>query len=204
MRLTLLEQWLLSLGRLGRWQRTRLPARRYSRVALGLFFSLVVSLAEAQTPKEYRIKAAFLYNFAKFVEWPAQCFASGEAPIVIGVLGKNPFGDELDKIVAGRKLNGREITVRIIETAADLPSVNLVFVGAGEEVRMLDKVQPSQRMGILTVGESKPFKSRGGMITFTADGDKVRFEINQGSAEQAGLKISAQLLKLATAVEKKN
>lgn len=174
------------------------------------FFCLIFfgsqSLFSADSPvsKEYQIKAAFLYNFTKFVEWPPQRFETTASPIRIGVLGTNPFGDELELIVRGRKINGRELKIKILESTNEATTVDLLFVTAGEEKRITDDMAKIQSAGVLTVGESKQFGELGGIIIFTKVAGKIRFEINQDSAEQAGLKISAQLLKLADGVHKKS
>jgi hypothetical protein len=156
----------------------------------------------ADISKEYQIKAAFLYNFTKFVYWPPECFASATSPIVIGVLGQNPFGDELKKIVKDRTVNGRAILVTLIHTANEVPSVHLLFVPAGEETRLAPIAW--QNAAVVVVGESERFAALGGTISFTREADKVRFAINLDSAGRARLKISAQLLKLATDVQHKS
>lgn len=162
------------------------------------------TLARAQNAKEYQVKAAFLYNFTKFVEWAPERFADRARPIVIGLVGPNPFGNELTKIVAGRKANGRDIVVKQLASAAEAGAVHVVFVGAGEDAAMRSALAALRAAGVLTVSESPHFKAIGGMITFVRESDKVRFEINQHASEQAGLKISAQLLKLATLVHRKS
>lgn len=156
--------------------------------------------ADPAISKEYQIKAAFLYNFSKFVQWPPERFPGETSPIVIAVLGKNPFGDELNKLVKDRLVNGRAIEVRLIAPGADLHSVHILFIAAGEESRLAAGVFGEP--GILTVGESADFAARGGIINFTLSDEKVRFEINQGSGDKAGLKLSGQLLKLATVIRK--
>ena len=186
--------------------RARLPRAGRSRrwlALLGLVWLGTAAAvgAEVTVSKEYQIKAAFLYNFTKFVEWPTVRFVDETSPIIIGVLGENPFGDELGKIVRDRKVNGREIVVQSLASARDAGSVHLLFVTEHGE-KLLDPVQ-ARPAGVLTVGESGQFAARGGIIRFTLAGDKVRFEINQAASEAAGLKLSAQLLKLATAVHRK-
>lgn len=183
------------------WRRR--PGRRIAWWQRLLLLGLLAgSTVQAEIPKEYQVKAAFLYNFTKFVEWSPQHFASGERPIVIGVLGRNPFGDELEKIVRGRNVNGRAITVKVITSILEARSTDLVFVCAGEERQLDGKWRQLQDAGVLTVGESKVFSDHGGTITFLLEGDKVRFAINLAAGESAGLKISAQLLKLATTVHR--
>ena len=159
---------------------------------------------EQLVAEEYQVKGAFLLNFTKFVDWPAQHFATEGRPLVIGVLGRNPFGGELEQITRGRRVNGREITIAFIDTAAAAAAADLVFVCAGEETRFEAMSTALRQAQVLTVGESPRFAEAGGMITFLREADKVRFAVNLDSAERAGLKISAQLLKLATDVQHKS
>jgi len=172
-----------------------------------LLFSLCFCLgtwtafgAEAPVSREYQIKAAFLYNFTKFVEWPPQRFVPDDRPIVIGVLGGNPFGDELANTLRDRKVNGRAFVIKAIVLASEATAVDLLFVPAGEEPHLAGALASINGAGVLTVGESAQFATLGGAITFTVNADKVRFEINRVASKQAGLKISSQLLKLASAV----
>jgi len=160
--------------------------------------------ADAEVSKEYQIKAAFLYNFTKFVEWPASRFADGSSPIVIAVLGENPFGDELAKLVKGRRVNGREIAIKSITDPSEAGAVHVLFICARNDRQLGPVLAQLRSGGVLTVGESDAFASAGGIITFNLVEDKVRFEINQSAGEQAGLKISSQLLKLAVPARLKN
>ena len=171
---------------------------------LGVLFLSHIRLgaADSSVSKEYQIKAAFLYNFTKFVEWPRSRFPDDSSPIVIGVLGQNPFGDELEKIVHDRKVNGRGIAIKIIDSPAEAAAVHVLFVKEGGENYVTEMEKQPYSGGILTVGESEKFMSSGGMISFNMAADKVRFEISVKAAEKSGLKISAQLQKLATRVER--
>jgi hypothetical protein len=161
----------------------------------------VVLSAETDAGREHQVKAAFLYNFTKFVQWPAERFGDATSPIIIGVLGDRPMRTELEKIVQGRKVDGREILVVEVE-APESASVHVLFVGAGAEKEFAGELPSYQDTSVLTVGESPEFAAAGGIITFTRKADKVRFEINIGAAEQSRLKISAQLQKLATVVSR--
>lgn len=154
----------------------------------------------AEVSKEDQIKAAFLFNFTKFVEWPQECFADDSSPLVIAVLGTNQFGDELSKVVRDRKVNGRDIVVTTVTSLAAPRAFHLLFVNAQAEAQFRGHLGRLRAAGVLTVGESEHFIAGGGIIVFTLEADKVRFEINQTAAEQARLKLSAQLLKLATVV----
>ena len=156
----------------------------------------------AEVSKEYQIKAAFLYNFAKFVEWPAQSFAGADSPVVIGVLGQNPFGGELEQVVKDRKINGRSIVVKKLEAPEEATSAHIVFITAAEDAR-LPTLQAAIKDGaVLTVGESDAFAGSGGVIRFVLDADKIRFRINLTPAERAHLKIGGQLQQLAKQVDR--
>lgn len=158
--------------------------------------------AQESVSKEYQVKAAFLYNFAKFVEWPAQTFTNDESPLVIGVFGQNPFGGVLDAIAQKHQINGRAIVIKPVNTVADAAGVNLMFLGTNEDKQAADILAALKGTNILTVGESEKFMAAGGMIGFVPVDDKIRFEINASAAERHGLKISAQLLRLAISVHK--
>ena len=158
--------------------------------------------AAAAPAREYEIKAAFLYNFTKFVDWPARTFASADAPIVIGVLGDSPCVPALERLIKDRKVNGRTIVVRRIASAAEAKVTQLLFVGSAQEAQFAGLEPAIESLPVLTVGESPGFETLGGAIDFVPQGDKIRFEINIDAAEHAGLKISAQLQKLATVVHR--
>ena len=157
--------------------------------------------ADEKVPREYQLKAAFLFNFTKFVEWPTQSFAIVESPVVIGVLGKNPFGNELENAVKARTINGRPLLVKFLTTIESAREVQLLFV-AQDYDQQKELFIALKHTNVLTVGESESFAKQGGIITLTLEGDKLRFEINMDSADEAKLKISAQLQKLATAVRR--
>jgi hypothetical protein len=167
---------------------------------------LPVNAAGADVPagptREYEIKAAFLYNFTKFIEWPAHSFADAGAPIVIGVLGDSPCTEALERLVKDRKVNGRTIVVKRIASGEEAKATHVLFVGSAQEAQFAGLQPTIELLPILTVGESAGFPILGGAIEFVPQGDKVRFEINIDVAEHAGLKISAQLQKLATVVRR--
>jgi uncharacterized protein DUF4154 len=152
--------------------------------------------------RECEIKAAFLYNFTKFVDWPAQTFANADAPLVIGVLGASPCVQALERLVRDRKVNGRTIVVRPIASAEEAKVTQLLFVGSAQETQFAGLKAAIESLPVLTVGESPRFATLGGAIDFVPQDDKIRFEININAAEHAGLKISAQLQKLAAVVHR--
>lgn len=150
---------------------------------------------------EYQVKAAYLYNFAKFVEWPAESFSSASAPFEICVFGQDPFGEELQNLTRGKQVNGRRFEIRGGVTApAQASSCHILFVSTSATRRFLAVAQELQGRSVLIVGESEGFAERGGMINFVLEGDRVLFEVNQKAAQQAGLKISAKLLSVAKQV----
>lgn len=158
--------------------------------------------SDAAVSREDQLKAAFLYNFTKFIEWPAQSFSAANAPIVIGVLGHTPLEAELARLTRSRNINGRAILVKRVDTADEARATHLLFVSAEENAGFAAVQAALDNSPVVVVGESQGFAATGGTINFVLEEDKVRFEINISSAERAGLKISAQLQKLATHVRR--
>jgi YfiR/HmsC-like len=162
------------------------------------------SAADAQAgdgdSSEYLIKAGFIYNFAKFVEWPSATFAQPDSPIVIGVLGIDPFGNVLDRIVEDKKIGPRGFVVKRYKWGRDLKDLKdckILFVSASEKAHIDEILQSVKGLPILTVGETPGFAERGGVIRFTLEDNRVRFEVNVEAAHQADLNISSRLLTLA-------
>jgi hypothetical protein len=141
---------------------------------------------------EYRVKAAFLYNFVKFVEWPSR---TEPGPIVICVAGRNPFGSILDDTIRGETVRGRTLAARVILEPD--PGCHVTFVPTGASTAYL---RAARGTPTLTVGESPDFIQQGGLIRFYLDGGTVRFEINRDGAERSGVRISSRLLQLARLV----
>ncbi len=163
---------------------------------------VLVALAGSAAPcagaepasKTAQVEAAFLFNFAKFVEWPAAAFPSPEAPIVIGVLGEDPFGTALDELGRGELIRGRPLAVKRSPRLADLLDCQLVFISRSEAAHATDILKTIGAKPILTVGDFDGFGQSGGIIQFYLDGTKLRFLINPTVAQNAELKLSAQLL----------
>jgi hypothetical protein len=156
--------------------------------------------AESHVLSEYQIKAGFLYNFAKFIEWPAQAFPDAHAPITIGILGQDPFGDILDQAIKGQVINGRKLAIRRLKGIGDLKACHILFISSSEKKHLTHILEGLKASSVLTVGEIDGFTQRGGIIKFTVAESQVRLEINVDLAQQAGLKISAKLLALAKIV----
>jgi hypothetical protein len=176
-------------------------------VTLLALFSLCVGVptpvSGGEEPSEYQIKAAFLLNFIRFVEWPAEAFKTAADPLVVGILGKDPFDGALEQIVSNKTVNGRAVTIRRISDAAAARSCHVVFLAASETRRMSDVTSTVVSRGLLIVGESDGFAERGGMINFIVQDNHVRFQINPAAAARAGLKVSSKLLQLADVVSDK-
>jgi hypothetical protein len=168
-----------------------------------LSFGLWAGLAAQPASKEDQLKAAFIYNFTKFIEWPADRFPAAETPLVIGVLGQNTVRDELQGIAKTHRFNGRPIEIKAVQTAEEAATVHLLFVGAGADHEATHILKGLQSQAVLTVGETDTFTAANGMITFLREGDKVRFAINMPAAERAGFHVSAHLRKLALPLQKK-
>lgn len=146
---------------------------------------------------EYQVKAAFLYHFAEFVSWPANAFAETNSPYVVAVLGKDPFGQNLDDTLQGHLLNNHPFIVRRITNATQAHGCHILFIGRSETRRLEDIIAELKTDSVLTVSEIDGFVNRGGIVQFLNSGDKVRFTINNTAARAAGLRISSQLLSLA-------
>ena len=182
--------------------RTRNPRLVAILAVLLMAASCVSPAAFAQPTNEYQVKAAFLYNFAKFVDWPAQSFKSPEEPITICVQGQNPFGSMLEEMVNGKTLQGRGFLVRNIFDVQQAGGCHILFVSASERKHVASILAAIRTPGVLTVGESEGFAAEGGVINFKLEDGKVRFEINLEAAARKGLQIRSNLLSLAQIVKK--
>jgi hypothetical protein len=169
---------------------------------IALLGGVFVAMAQAQVSGEYDVKAAFLYNFAKFVEWPAQVYKTPSDPIVICVLGENPFGRALEDAVMGKSVEGRKLVVRQVHDGKQSGDCQILFICASEKKHWRSILEEVKTSGILTVGETEEFTASGGVISFKLEDGKVRFLINTDAAEQAKLRISSKLLSLAQIVKK--
>jgi hypothetical protein len=149
---------------------------------------------------EYSLKAAYLFNFTQFVEWPSNSFATAAAPLVIGVLGEDPFGGALDQAVKDKTVRGRSFEIRRYKQVGEVHDCHVLFVCASETRRVTGILAATRKSGILTVSDIDRFAEQGGVIDFTMENNKIRFQVNLNAAAAAELKISAQLLHLARKV----
>jgi hypothetical protein len=165
-----------------------------------LFGVWLVFTASAQTIDEYQVKAAFLYNFAKFVEWPALTFKTDKDPLRICVLGQDPFGNALVGGVGGKTVVGRPLVVSDISDVGQGSDCQILFIGSSERKRLRAIFAELRATGVLTVGETEGFATQGGIVNFKLEDGRVRLEINIEAAGQAKLRISSKVLNLAQIV----
>jgi hypothetical protein len=148
-------------------------------------------------PPEYQIKAVFLFNFTQFVEWPASAFADPAAPLIIGVLGEDPFGAQLDDAVRDEKIGLRPLVVRRYQRVDEIAECHLLFI-SGSEAGQLPKIMARLKgRSMLTVGDTAGFNRLGGMVRFVTENNKIRLRINVEAAKAAGLVLSSKLLRPA-------
>jgi hypothetical protein len=159
------------------------------------------AIAQGDNQGEYRVKLAFLYNFAQFVQWPADTFPDSGAPLSICVAGDNPFKGEIEQSLSGRTIGGHPIEVRRLNPEEDPHACQMIFVRASEMKAAPRILASSKGSSTLTVGEAKGFAERGGIINLTREENKLRFEVNIDAAAQTRLKISSKLLALAKIVK---
>lgn len=158
--------------------------------------------ANALEVDEYHIKAAYVYNLAKFVEWPSGAFRSATEPIAICVLGQSPIADALEEAVAGEKIDQRRLTVRRVSDVQGANTCHILFIAACSRKHLRSILASLKTDGTLTVGETDDFLEKGGALNFLLEGNKVRIEVNMNAVERQALHISSRLLSLARVVRK--
>jgi hypothetical protein len=176
----------------------------WPRSATGLLRLLLVVVIGFSTPniqgqgfQEYELKAAFLYNFARFVDWPPEAFPSADTPLVIGILGADPFGAALDTLIRNEMVKSRKLVARRYHQIEDVGICHILFISASETARFEQILAALKGKPILTVGDSPSFAFRGGMIRLLTDKNKIRLRINMEAAKAANLTISSKLLRAA-------
>lgn len=165
-----------------------------------LAFALLAGAPECAAQAEYQVKAAFLYKFAGYVEWPEAAFARPDTPVTIAVLGEEPVAAELEQAVTGRTVNERRIAVRRVKAGDSLAGAHILFVGKTESGKLGQILQSAAPQSILTVTESDGALAQGSVINFVVADRRVRFEISLPSAERSRLKLSSRLLAVAAQV----
>jgi hypothetical protein len=167
-----------------------------------LFLGCGVTRAEDKPNLVNQVKAAFLYNFTQFIDWPESAYASADAPFIVAVVGADPFNGELENAMEGKTEGGHAIVVKHFKSADDIGTCHLLFVPGTEDKNLTAIIQKLGSSPVLTVGESDAFPWADGVIRFFLESNKIRFEINPDAAEKAQLKVSSKLLKLARIFKK--
>ena len=184
---------------------TRRVHRARSVVAVVVALATTGNAAFAQAPaNEAQVKAAFVYNFLKFVDWPADVFVGPGDSLIVGIVGSGPTADAAARLLAGKLVNGRAVAIRRLKDDGPRPGVHALFIGNADTAharRILDDVANA---AVLSIGESPDFAAEGGVIGLLVEAQKVRFEINTDAAATAGLKISSKLLALARIVRSRD
>jgi hypothetical protein len=153
-----------------------------------------------QGANEYQVKAAYLYNFAKFVEWPAGTFPSVNAPIQLCIFADDPIGTDLKQIASDKVIGGHPVKVVFVQGGEQSRACHILFVGASQNKQSRRILEQLRGVSVLTVGESEGFAGRGGIINFVLYQDRVGFEVNHRAAQEARLNLSARLLSVARVV----
>jgi hypothetical protein len=169
--------------------------------AMGWITGTSVSVAEEPSLTKYQIEALFLFNFAKYVDWPEGAFTNAAAPIAIGIVGTDPFGDNLQHTIEGKTVNGHPFVIKHLTSDSDLSGCQILFIRdleSSREDEILDKARTSP---VLTVGEAQLSRRNGSIINFVLKNGNVRLEINLAAAKKAGLTISSRLLAVADVVK---
>jgi hypothetical protein len=156
--------------------------------------------AQRSRPEEYQVKAVYLFNFGKFIEWPAA--SARNESFTICVLGLDPFGPMLDATIAGEAIDTHKLVAKRIVSAQDAADCRILYIASSEAARVKEIVAVAKKSAVLTVSDLPGFTVNGGMIQFVLKENKVRFEVNLTAAEKAGLTLSSQLLKVATEIRK--
>jgi hypothetical protein len=168
-------------------------------------FSLLVYLClsihllngQGKPSPEYQVKAAFLYNFTRFISWPAASFRSANSPFIIGIIGNDPFGNYIEEIAKGEKVDGHPIMVQRYHNLKDVLNCHLLFIHSPATGKAKEIVALTGRKSILTVSDDEGFTQKGGMINFYRENNKIRFEVNIQAAKNADLELSSKFLGVA-------
>ncbi len=173
-------------------------------MAVAIACALLASILDGQQskPSEYQVKAVYLYNFGRFVDWSATLPPAGGDSFAVCVIGQDPFGRTLDSTLAGELIDQRRVVAKRISRPQDAASCQVLFISSSEDGRLKEILPLLDKMKVLTVSDMPRFSERGGMIQFVLEKDKIRFEVNLTNTEHAGLNLSSELLKVAIAVKR--
>jgi hypothetical protein len=162
-----------------------------------VFLGPVLLAQAARTTSESELKAAFVYNFAKFVTWPQGSRGNTDKPFAIGVLGDPELGRTLQRLLEGKNLGGRSLAVMTFVSIDELRATDVLFIHSDQKKTLEAVLQVIAGLPVLTVGDAENFAELGGVVQLVREDRRMRFDINVAAAEQAGLRIQSQLLKLA-------
>jgi YfiR/HmsC-like len=165
--------------------------------ALALSASLATATAAPPQPTEYGLKAVFLYQFCRFMEWPRSAFSSPKEPLTIGILGKDPFGPLLNEAIAGESYHDRPIRIEHYRDVSEIRNCQLLFVSRSEAGNTASIVAAVAGKNIVTVGETEQFVDNGGMIALTAEQNHVKLRMNLAMLRKANVEVSSKLLRIA-------
>jgi hypothetical protein len=185
----------------GLWRNRSSLLRRTIAAVLWLLFAQS-SVFGQEKPSEYQVKAAYLYNFGRFVEWPAKVTTATTGSFTICVLGEDPFGQALDATLAGEMIGNQKVAARRISNPQEAVDCQILFISSSEAKRLNKIVEALGDSAVLTVSDIPQFSQRRGMIQLVLEGNRIRFEVNLTATQRAGLTLSSELLKVATAVRK--
>lgn len=184
---------------LSRWRLWPGARRAHSFLLFVLFVVFALPSYGQQKPTDYQVEAIYLYNFGKFVQWPANA-TEKNSEFAVCVLGQDPFGGALDAALAGATISGKHVIAKRISSAGESADCRILFLGSTEQGRLGKIIEAVEKQAVLTVSDIPEFSRRGGMIEFVMQESRVRFEVNLDAAQQAGLTLSSELLKVATTV----
>ena len=185
-----------------RLRRDRSSLLRRAVVAVLWLLFAASSVFGQEKPGEYQVKAAYLYNFGRFVEWPARVTSASTGSFTICVLGEDPFGRALDSTLAGETRGNQKVAARRISSVQESVDCQILFISSSEAKRLNAIIEALGNSAVLTVSDIPQFSRRGGMIQLVMEGNRIRFEVNLTATQRAGLTLSSELLKVATAVRK--
>jgi len=174
---------------------------KHAAVTACLFAGNIVALyAQEETPKDYSVKAVYLYNLTQFVEWPPKAFQNARTPLVVGILGEDPFGRHLEEAIEGEENNGRSLVIRKFTTEEKIENCHVLFINLPEASHTDKVLENLEGRSILTVSDHAGFLEAGGMVQLVQADDRIHFQINPDAASEADLKISSKLLRVAEVI----
>lgn len=179
---------------------TTLAWGRTTIVGVLLLFTANVGISNAQSPTDVRVKAAFVFNFAKFIEWPGFSHGASTTPIKIAIVGEDPIKAELESVMRGKSIDAHPIEILKFQSLTEIQACHLLFISNSERANLPQILKLIRNTVVVTVSDMPDFLDQGGQIAFLSQENKIRFEVNIAETERVGVKLSSNLLKLALAV----